>query len=275
MNDMDINYYYPSWGMEYMPLEELLRMVKSSGFDGIEIALDPDKDDLHRVWKLVNAYELELLVQHPFSKGNTPEELLNDYSCKLEKLMDLQPMLINCHTGKDYYPVAVNLEFIQRAKTLSEKHGIPVAHEIHRGRFSFCTALIGNYLAAFPELLLTADFSHWCVVSESLLEDQQATMDKVIPHCAHIHARVGYAQGPQVSHPEDPAFARELDAHLQWWKKILACHQQRGSMPLTITCEFGPPPYLHTLPFSNAPVASQHEINMSMRKYLTENLILC
>ena len=272
---MDIKYYYTLWGTEYMPMEEFLRMVKSSGFDGVEIALDPDKDDLPRVRRLVKAYELDLLVQHPFSKGNTPEELLNDYSSKLERLMDCEPVMINCHTGKDHYPIAVNQEFIQKADSLSKKYGVTVAHETHRGRFSFCTALIGNYLDAFPDLLLTADFSHWCVVSESLLEDQPAIMEKVTPHCRHIHARVGYAEGPQVTHPEDPAYARELDAHLQWWKAILEYHRQRGKKEFTITCEFGPPPYLHTLPFSGVPVASQHEINMYMRKYLTENLILC
>ncbi|HEY4290005.1 MAG TPA: TIM barrel protein [Puia sp.] len=272
---MVIKYYYPRWGMEYMPMEDFFRMVKASGFDGAEIALDPDKDDLLRVWKICKAYELDLLVQHPFSKGNTPQEMLKDYQRKLERLMDLEPVMINCHTGKDYYSVAFNSQFIAQATLLAEKHGIPVAHEIHRGRFSFCTALIGDYLAAFPDLSLTADFSHWCLVSESLLEDQQATMEKVIPHCTHIHARVGYAQGPQVPHPDDPAYARELDAHLRWWNRILECHRQQGKKEIAVTCEFGPAPYCHTLPFSGTPVSSQHEINMSMRKFLTENLQLC
>jgi len=270
-----IKYYYPAWGMEYLPMEEFLRLVKTSGFDGVEIALDPEKDHLNRVWKLFRAYELDMLVQHPFARGNTPQELLDDYTGKLERLMDLQPVTVNCHTGRDYYSVAVNRRFIEEASLLSRKHGVAVTHEIHRGRFSFCTALIGDYLAAFPDLALTADFSHWCVVSESLLEDQQATMEKVIPHCSHIHARVGHAQGPQVPHPEDPGYARELDAHLRWWKEILFCHELRGRKELTITCEFGPPPYLQTLPFGGAAIGSQHEMNMSMKKYLNENLKLC
>ena len=250
-------------------------MVKSSGFDGAEIALDPDKDNLNRVRKLFETYELDLLVQHPFSKGCTPGEHLRDYSSKLERLMDMQPVKVNCHTGKDYYQVDVNRLFIEDADRLSEKHQVPVAHEIHRGRFSFCTALIDHYLSAFPDLSLTADFSHWCVVSESLLEDQPGVLKRVIPHCTHIHARVGYAQGPQVPHPQAPEYNRELETHLKWWTMILDCHKRRDEPEMTVTCEFGPPPYLHTLPFSGNPVAAQYEMNMFIKKYLTQNLPLC
>src|ERR1700748_1338137 len=107
-----INYYYPAWGMEELPMKDLMRLAKTSGFDGVEIALDPDKDDLLQGWKLFRAYELDLLVQHPFARGNTPREVLEDYTCKLEKLMDLQPVAVNCHTGRDYYSVSVNGRFI-------------------------------------------------------------------------------------------------------------------------------------------------------------------
>lgn len=271
---MTIKYYYPLWGVEYMPVEAFLRLVRASGFDGVEIALDPDKDDLNRVRKLCKAYKLDLLVQHPFARGCTPEELLKDYSRKLDRLLGMQPVMVNCHTGRDYYSMEENGRFIRAAAELSRKHGIPVAHEIHRGRFTFCTAVIGDYLDAFPDLSLTADFSHWCVVSESLLEDQQATVKKAIPNCRHVHARVGYAQGPQVPHPESPEYSRELEAHLRWWQMIADCHRQGGHAEMTITCEFGPPPYLHTAPFGGAAVASQHELNMSMKRYLSENLAL-
>jgi hypothetical protein len=39
-----------------------------------------------------------------------------------------------------------------------------------------------------------------------------------------------------------------------------------------ITTEFGPEPYMPTLPFSKTPVADQWELNLLMKEYLKKNL---
>lgn len=259
--------------MGHLPLETALQQIKAAGYHGIELAIDPNKAGYEQAATLCDQYGLLLLAQHPYAKGTTPAALLEDYTTKLEKILQLQPLLVNCHTGKDYYSVAQNLPFLQAAAGLSQQYGIPVAHEIHRGRFSFCTTATAQYLEAFPSLLLTADFSHWCVVSESLLEEQSAFMDQVIPHCIHLHARVGYEQGPQVSHPAASEFQSALQAHMQWWKQLVQHHRQQGKTSITITCEFGPTPYLPAIPFTRAPVAIQWELNLFMKNYLTENLL--
>lgn len=269
---MNIKYYCPIWGMKHLPLEYALEKIKSSGYDGAEIGLDPDIQDIYQVKQLFKNYDLELLAQLSSAKGSTPGKLYTDYISKLDKILEIAPVKVNCHTGRDFYTVEENKKFIREAEILSQKHDIAVIHETHRGRFSFCTALIGKYIDAFPDLKLTADFSHWCVVSESLLEDQQEILNKVIPHCSHIHARVGYAQGPQVPHPNAGEYREELQQHLQWWKKIVQHHQHIDEKEFTITCEFGPLPYMHTLPFTNQPVASQYEVNLFMKNYLTQNL---
>jgi sugar phosphate isomerase/epimerase len=271
---MVIKYYHPYWGMEHLPMENFLKKICSSGFDGAEIALDPDKDDLDHIRELFDGYGLDLLVQHPFAKGRTPGEHLTDYLYKLERLIHMQPVKINCHTGKDYYSMEENAPFIEGAAHLAKKYGVRVSHEIHRGRFSFCPSLISGYLSAFPDLALTADFSHWCVVSESLLEDQQETMDRVFPHCTYIHARVGFAQGPQVPNPAAPEYAWALQTHLQWWQRILEHHKDKERTELTITCEFGPPPYMPCLPFSRQPIGSQYEMNVFVKNYLSQHLIV-
>jgi sugar phosphate isomerase/epimerase len=270
---MKIKYYCPVWGMKHLPLAPVLERIKASGYDGAEIALNPEIQDLYQVRQLFEDHGLEFLVQHPYAKGDTPAKMLRDYLSKLEALLKLNPVMINCHTGKDYFTIGQNLEFINGADALSKKYNVTVAHEIHRGRFSFSTALIEKYISAFPDLKLTADFSHWCVVSESLLEDQQEIMDKVIPHCVYIHARVGYAQGPQVPHPGAPEYEKELRQHTKWWQQIVAHHRQTQKKELIITCEHGPAPYMHTLPFTDQPVASQYEVNLFMKNYLSQKLI--
>lgn len=259
--------------MGHLPLEEALQQIKAAGYHGIELAINPDKAGYEQAVTLCDQYDLLLLAQHPYAKGPTPAALLEDYTTKLEKILQLQPLLVNCHTGKDYYTMEQNLPFLTAAYRLSQQYGIPVAHEIHRGRFTFCTTTTAQYLQAFPQLLLTADFSHWCVVSESLLEEQTNIMDLVIPHCIHLHARVGFEQGPQVPHPAANEYQAALHAHMQWWKQLVRQHQGQGKTSMTVTCEFGPMPYLPAIPFTREPVASQWELNLFMKNYLTENLL--
>ena len=44
------------------------------------------------------------------------------------------------------------------------------------------------------------------------------------------------------------------------WELVWASQKQRGMAVATITPEFGPAPYLHTLPFTQAPVADLSDI---------------
>eukprot|EP01034_Spumella_vulgaris_P038522 gene38522-47571_t len=86
-----------------------------------------------------------------------------------------RPVLVNTHTGKDFYSQAQNLELIALADAISQEHGVPIVHEIHRSRFSGHPMLLLPYLAQLPQLQLTADLSHWCCACESLLDDQPET----------------------------------------------------------------------------------------------------
>ncbi len=267
-NRTNLILYCPLWGMDHLSLEDALQKIKEAGYHGTEIALNPDVDDLSSIKKLFDELGLRMLAQHPFGRGNTPGEYLENYISKLAQITEINPDMINCHTGKDYFSVKDNLKIIEAAETVSAQTGTMIAHEIHRGRFSFSSALIGEYLNRFPGLKLTADFSHWCVVSESLLEDQEEIMTKTIPHCVHTHARVGNSQSAQVNHPEAPENKPALERHTQWWKSIYDHHKKTNKKEYTITCEFGPAPYLPGLPFTNQPVASQWEINLFIKEYL-------
>ena len=125
-----------------------------------------------------------------------------------------------------------------------------------------------DYLKVFPKMKITADFSHWVNVSESLLEHQQETMERVIRNVFHIHSRVGYPEGPQVNHPGAPENVQFLERHLEWWDAIVEERKNHGDLEFTITSEFGPVPYMPTLPFTGQPVSSQREINKHMMNLL-------
>jgi len=261
-------FFCPTWGLEHLPLPDVLSRIKEAGYDGAEIAIDPARMDLREIRSLFDANDLLLLAQHPFATGGTPEEMRNDFSHKLKQILELEPLKVNCHTGKDFWSIDDNSLILEEALKIEQQTTIPIAHETHRGRFSFSLVHTLPYLQRFPELKLTADFSPWCVVSESLLGDQQHFLNQVIPHAEHMHARVGGEETPQVSHPNAPENNEELEAHLAWWKSLFQ-HQWAQQKQPTVTCEFGPPGYLFTLPFTNQPVADQWEINIFMKNLLT------
>ena len=69
----------------------------------------------------------------------------------------------------------------------------------------------------FDKLKLTADLSHFCVVAERVFaaddDDWAEVLHEVANHTRHIHARVGYAQGPQVRCAPDTTVQGMLTQH--------------------------------------------------------------
>jgi hypothetical protein len=165
-----------------------------------------------------------------------------------------------------------NLAIFDHAEGLAAKHGLAVYHETHRSRALFSTPATMRFLATRPRLRLTADFSHWCCVHESLLEDQEACVSVAVNRSYHIHARVGHAEGPQVPDPRDSLWERNMDAHLKWWRQIIQARQAEGSSMLSICPEFGPAPYMTLFPHTRKPIADLWEINCFMRDWLKMNL---
>ncbi len=257
------------WGHAGKPAQQFIDEVKAAGFDGIEMSLPADDAEwahwLERIRDaglLLITQQWETVFHADFAQHKTALESLLRRACAA------QPLMVNSHTGKDWYSVAQNQELIALTTAISQQTGVRIVHEIHRSRFSGHPALMAPYLAHNPDLPLNADLSHWCCVCESLLQDQQAMLEGIFPLVKHIHARVGHAQGPQVSDFRAPEFASELQAHLAWWDQILQTRVAAGETCLTITPEFGPVPYTATLPYSQQEVSNAWELNVAMMHLL-------
>jgi len=180
---------------------------------------------------------------------------------------------MNCHTGRDYFSFGQNLELIDIAAEFTARTGLVVAHETHRGRVGFHPAEMQGYFNARPELVITADLSHWVCTTESFLENFQGTVEQAIARTRHIHARVGFEEGPQIPDPRAPEWKPALDHFFGWWDRMVEGRREAGQRVLTITTEFGPPPYLPTIPFKNVPVADQFEINSFMKDLLRDRYL--
>ncbi len=119
---------------------------------------------------------------------------------------------------------------------------------------------------------LTCDFSHWCCVCERLIDSEPEVLALCAERGHHVHARVGYDQGPQVPHPAAPEYRPALEAHERWWKRIWKAQAERGTMVTTMTPEFGLDGYLQCAPFTQTPVADLDEINAWMAAREREQL---
>ncbi len=274
---MKILYFCPIWGMvpDYVEkldgnLPKILEKIKQAGYDGIEMAIPTDDQQKHQLRTLLNDFELEVIALQHAANGDDLEAYVDSYKEHITSANDVKPLLINSHTGKDYFSMYDNQAIISEARVLAIKLDAKILHETHRGRFSFHSATTQQYLKNHPDLRLVADFSHWCNVSESLLEEQRSNVANAISRTDHIHARVGYNQGPQVNDPRAPEWETALNAHLQWWDEIVKTKKTAGEEFLTITPEFGPPPYMPVTPYKQSPLAEQWEINLWMKNFLKD-----
>ncbi|HWQ92481.1 MAG TPA: TIM barrel protein [Clostridia bacterium] len=233
--------------------ETLLPRIREAGYEVIESALPPavDRQELRA---LLKSFGFGYIAQI-FTAGKTVAAHLESFKTQIEEAAELEPLIVNSHSGVDTWEEAKASEFFEGAVQIEAQSGGAVAHETHRGRILFNSRDTVRMLERFPALKLCCDFSHWVCVSERLLEDQMEAVQLAATRCIHLHARVGYEQGPQVPHPGAMEYASHLEAHESWWRLVWEAQLGNGDAVSTLTPEFGPPPYLHTLPFTNQPVA--------------------
>ena len=264
---MKLKTYKALWGMTGS-WDQQFRMIAEAGYDGVETALPaPEKEDDWR--RLLKEFKLDYIPML-FTAGKNWSEHLDSYKAQLKRAVMFSPPLINTHSGRDWFTPEDQISYFEVAlaigKVVEDLHGIPVLHETHRTRMLFTPRETGVLLRKFPELKLTADLSHWAVVCESLLEDQPEDLALACSRTWHIHGRIGYEEGPQVPDPRAPEFQKAVAKHEEWWDTIANARRKDGTALLTFTPEFGPPNYMHALPFSKQPMGDLWEIC----KYVTD-----
>ena len=192
------------------------------------------------------------------------------FEAQVKEACAMAPLLINSHSGFDGWPLADAAAFFTRALEVERACGFTVAHETHRGRVLYQPWITRDLCRAFPALKLTADLSHFCVVAERVFheadEDWAAVMAEVARATVHIHARVGYAEGPQVPDPRAPEYEPALTRHEAWWDQILAAQAAAGRAVVTLEPEHGTDGYQQRLPYTGVETASIWDINSWIRR---------
>ncbi len=251
------------WGVDHAHgLEHHLPRWRDVGYEVIESAfhISPDRDALLRFLKHSGWRWIPQVFSREFIPGGSVREHVDSMRSQIEDCLTYNPLFINAHSGSDAWSLAEAEDFYGAAIELEQQLGVAIAHETHRLRCFGNPWITRAILERFPSLKLTCDFSHWVCVAERLLSDCGRIIQLAAQHCHHVHARVGYEEGPQVPDPRAPEWAGHLAAHESWWDTIWTSQLQRGMEMSTLTPEFGPPPYLHTLPYTRAPLADLADI---------------
>jgi hypothetical protein len=181
--------------------------------------------------------------------------------------VDLGAVKVNCHSGSDSWTEDEAIRFFESIEELrwSGGLGLPsdvgLSHETHRGRPLGSPWVADRLLSQLPGLRLTSDYSHWVLSCERYFghrrhgsgiggggecdEGEVGVLRRVADRVDHIHARAGTTQSPQVGDVRDeresnPGGLRAFEDH---WKTIRDAVASRGGAEMSVTPEYGPPPY--------------------------------
>ncbi|MGO8688798.1 MAG: sugar phosphate isomerase/epimerase family protein [Thermoguttaceae bacterium] len=233
------------------------RTIRESGYAGIESGLGfiSDPDSFRSGLKQFGLEFIGQVHTGGFTKGHSVAEHLSSLEAGVRKLLPLEPVLINIHSGEDTWPLDAMHQYFRGAEQLEKTFSVPFAHETHRGRCLFHPAVARILIDEHPEIKVIADLSHWVCVCERLLGDQAETLARLAERTVYVHCRVGYAEGPQVSDPRWEHVAPEREAFESWWRMIFHAMGRRGLSFFSFCPEYGPAPYMPLLPFTGMPVA--------------------
>lgn len=266
---MQLNTFKTLWGNS-LPIEAACEQAVNAGFSGIEGQAPDNRPQQLEMLRAIKQngcdYIAEIVTGGDYvpDRSWTMDQHLDDLKRQIENSLMVGCSFATCITGCDAWEESQSIEFFQHALEIANESDITLSFETHRSRSFFNPWVTQRIIEQIPTLKLTADISHWCVVCERLMDTEITTIQALANQVHHIHARVGYDQGPQVPHPAAPEYAEALASHQRIWEMFWTQQYLKGYAVSTMTPEFGPDGYLHQLPFTQMPVADLWKINQWM-----------
>ena len=268
---MTLKLFKTLWG-HAGSLDDAIIACREHGFSGIE-GPAPAESLQRREFleKLADAgldYIAEICTGGSYvpDRQLSPAQHLDSLQQKAEAALECRPLFLTVIGGCDAWGINQSVDFFAAASQMTNELGVTASFETHRSRSFFNPWQTRDVLNQLPALKLTCDYSHWCVVCERLIDTEPEILTLCAARAHHVHARVGYDQGPQVPHPAAPLYHEALAAHERWWSQIWASQRARDYETTTMTPEFGPDGYLQSHPFTAEPVAELADINRWMAR---------
>lgn len=218
------------WGIDEPLSPDLCHSIKREGYHGVEVIRLVWLFDEDLLLRSLNEAELAVVCQVHTTGGYLLEETgeyiyCGSYDVEIHK-KDFQKQLrectelihsvnaggfVNVHAGVDAWSNEEALDFLDFCLAEIEKvaPNIAVTFETHRQRLfgsPFQTrSLLSSSSLSNSRLRLNADLSHWFCACERVFNSKDDRdkwwpdlLSAVSKRCEYIHARFGWAQGPQM-----------------------------------------------------------------------------
>jgi len=269
---MNLKLFKTLWGFDGSSFNDAISQLLAANMQGLEGPAPIEVAAQNNLGELLSKNKIDYIAEITTAGTYVPlrnaslQQHLDSLEIKLLDCVPLKPLFITCLGGCDAWPEQSSIDFFQQAISLASEYNVTISFETHRSRSMFNPWVTQRIVETIPDINLTVDFSHWCVVCERLMDTELDVIKAIADNVLHIHARVGYEQGPQVPDPRAPEYEYALHAHQRWWEIIWQSQLKRGLSSTTMTPEFGPDGYLQTAPFSREPVANLWDINQWMAK---------
>lgn len=253
---MEIAVYKTLWGAvgagtRHATFADAVAAIAAEDWPGLVYApvlatFDPTLGTLDELREACDSHNLDLVLMiHTWA--NDLASCLEELASELMTAERYRPRHVVMQVGLDRFTPEETDTLLDRGREISNDLGIRVAHETHRHRPLFTPWVTRQVLERHPDIELSIDLSHWVVVMERLLDDDEA-LRLAAQRTIHLDARIGTEQGPQLADPFGEDSLRYREAYEQWWK-IIAEEATRPSLDqLTVVPEYGPPPYQQPLP---------------------------
>lgn len=272
--DFSLKIMGTNWGFNGT-VDAFCAKAKKVGYDGIEMWWPGTVEAQKDLFDALKKYQLDI----GFLVGGSDSDPAKHFA-QFKTMLDgaayqnaQRPLYINCHSGRDFFSMEENGKFIDYSYKVAKDTGLTICHESHRSRILFAAHVAKQYIHQYADLRLTMDISHWCNVHESLLHDQEETVQLALSRTDHVHARIGHPEGPQVNDPRAPEWEATVKRHLEWWDTVVQHKIKNGTNRLTILTEFGPPDYMPTLPYTRQALSDQWGINEYMMQLLRKRYL--
>lgn len=289
------------WGIDDPVSPELFKSIKEEGYHGVEVIrlnwiLNETNTSRDVLVNALNEAGLACVTQIHTSGGYIDEESGDYVYCgaydvtahqedfrkqlrECRELLDLvkEGGFVNVHAGVDAWSNEEVVRFLEFCFDEIEQTApdITVTFETHRQRifgspFQTRELLALQSLSNSKYLKLNADLSHWYCACERVFNPKDEDRDQwwpgvlasIAPRCEYIHARFGWAQGPQMADPSAPECEKDRNLQIEIWKELVMAQLKPdhvgggGHRDIFLSPEYGPAPYLTVKPHSQEPVSS-------------------
>jgi sugar phosphate isomerase/epimerase len=268
---MQLLLFKTMWG-NVLPIGEAAARAAAAGYDGLEAPAIGSAAARHELGYALQNNDLRYIAEICTAGSYVPcreasvKEHLESLRASLDDALELAPLFVTVMAGCDAWSIEQSVEFFGAAHELASTRGATASFETHRGRSFFNPWTTRDVLRQLPQLKITCDFSHWCVVCERLIDSETDVLELCFERAHHIHARIGHAQGAQAADPSAPEYADALAAHERWWNGVWQSQKAREYSRATMTPECGPDGYMPLLPHTRQPVADVEAVNSWMMR---------